>query len=47
VCDPENLKYEEAMTRVGSQRHRKKMYRVIIAFPKNSLRIAIRKKIWK
>jgi len=24
VCDPENLKNEEAMIRVGSQRHRKK-----------------------
>ena len=24
VCDLENLKYEEAMTRVGSQRHIKK-----------------------
>jgi len=24
VCDKENLKNEEAMTRVGSQRHRKK-----------------------
>ena len=24
VCDLENLKNEEAMTRVGSQRHRKK-----------------------
>jgi hypothetical protein len=24
VCDPENLKNEEAMTRVGSQRHIKK-----------------------
>ena len=24
VCDLENLKYEEAMTRVGSQRHRGK-----------------------
>ena len=24
VCDLENLKYEEAMTRVGSQRHSKK-----------------------
>ena len=23
VCDPENLKNEEAMTRVGSQRHKK------------------------
>jgi len=26
VCDLENLKNEEAMTRVGSQRHRKKNY---------------------
>ena len=26
VCDLENLKNEEAMTRVGSQRHRKKKY---------------------
>jgi len=25
VCDLENLKSEEAMTRIGSQRHRKKM----------------------
>jgi len=25
VCDLENLKNEEAMTRVGSQRHRKKI----------------------
>jgi hypothetical protein len=25
VCDLENLKNEEAMTRVGSQRHRKKV----------------------
>jgi hypothetical protein len=24
VCDLENLKNEEAMTRVGSQRHRKR-----------------------
>jgi len=24
VCDPENLKHEEAMTLVGLQRHRKK-----------------------
>jgi len=26
VCDLENLKTEEAVTRVGSQRHRKKKY---------------------
>jgi len=26
VCDLENLKNEETMTRVGSQRHRKKEY---------------------
>jgi hypothetical protein len=26
VCDLENLKNEEAMTRVGSQRHRRKTY---------------------
>ena len=26
VCDRENLKNEEAMTRVGSQRHSKKIY---------------------
>jgi len=26
LCDPENLKNEEAMTRDGSQRHRKKIY---------------------
>ena len=26
VCDLENLKNEEAMTRVGSQRHRKKKF---------------------
>ena len=26
VCDLENLKNEEAMTRVGSQRHSKKKY---------------------
>ena len=26
VCDLENLKNEEAMTRVGSQRHRKKTH---------------------
>ena len=26
VCDLENLKNEEAMTRVGSQHHRKKKY---------------------
>jgi len=26
VCDLENLVNEEAMTRVGSQRHRRKMY---------------------
>jgi len=27
VCDLENLKTEEAMTRVGSQRHRKKKHK--------------------
>ena len=27
VCDLENLKKEEAMTRVGSQRHSKKKYK--------------------
>jgi len=27
VCDLENLKNEETMTRVGSQRHRKKKYK--------------------
>jgi len=26
VCDLENLKNEEAMTRVGSQRHKKNIY---------------------
>jgi hypothetical protein len=26
VCDLENLKNEETMTRVGSQRHKKKSY---------------------
>jgi len=30
VCDLENLKNEEAMTRVGSQRHRKK--KVVLLF---------------
>ena len=30
VCDLENLKNEEAMTRVGSQRHRKKIIIIII-----------------
>ena len=30
VCDPENLKDEEAMTRVGSQRHNKKKLQVCI-----------------
>ena len=29
VCDLENLKNEEAMTRVGSQRHRKKVYSTV------------------
>jgi len=29
VCDLENLKNEEAMTRVGSQRHRKKQINII------------------
>jgi len=29
VCDLENLKNEEAMTRVGSQRHRKKGHLLI------------------
>jgi hypothetical protein len=29
MCDLENLKNEEAMTRVGSQRHKKKMKRII------------------
>ena len=28
VCDLENLKNEEAMTRVGSQRHRKKTHNI-------------------
>ena len=28
VCDLENLKDEEAMIRVGSQRHKKKLYLV-------------------
>jgi hypothetical protein len=27
VCDLENLKNEEAMTRIGSQRHRKKNHK--------------------
>ena len=26
VCDLENLKNEEAMTRIGSQRHKKKIF---------------------
>jgi hypothetical protein len=30
VCDLENLKNEEAMTRVGSQQHRKKRGRVYL-----------------
>jgi len=30
VCDLENLKNEEAMTRVGSQRHSKKIYLITI-----------------
>jgi len=30
VCDQENLKNEEAMTRVGSQHHRKKVIIIII-----------------
>ena len=30
VCDLENLKDEEAMTRVGSQRHSKKKIRIYI-----------------
>ena len=30
VCDLENLKNEEAMTRVGSQRHQKKIFFDII-----------------
>jgi hypothetical protein len=30
VCDLENLKNEEAMNRVGSQRHRKKRYAIIL-----------------
>ena len=30
VCDLENLKNEEAMTRVGSQRHRKKYIYIYI-----------------
>ena len=30
VCDLENLKNEEAMTRVGSQRHRKKIVVCIV-----------------
>jgi len=34
VCDLENLKNEEAMTRVGSQRHRKKIF-----VPKISLHV--------
>jgi hypothetical protein len=30
VCDLENLKNEEAMTRVGSQRHKKKANKVVL-----------------
>ena len=29
VCDLENLKNEEAMTRVGSQRHKKKSEKMV------------------
>jgi hypothetical protein len=32
VCDLENLKNEEAMTRVGSQRHKKKIGTITICF---------------
>jgi hypothetical protein len=33
VCDLENLKNEEAMTRVGSQRHRKKKNKRVLLLP--------------
>jgi len=36
VCNLENLKHEEAMTRVGSQRHRKKeLTMILVLFVKN------------
>ena len=38
VCDLENLKNEEAMTRVGSQCHRKKSCILLIAFIINAVR---------
>ena len=40
VCDLENLKNEEAMTRVGSQRHRKK---IIIYTPGEGIHSLLRR----
>jgi len=39
VCDLENLKNEEAMTRVGSQRHSKKINKYTMQGHKNSAKI--------
>jgi hypothetical protein len=44
VCDLENLVNEEAIARVGLQRHMKK---IIVCITEASSRNAIRKKIWK
>jgi len=41
VCDLENLKNEEAMTRVGSQRHRKKKVNAIGLSPGSSTHLHI------
>ena len=37
VCDLENLKNEEAMTRVGSQRHKKKILELHVFYIKGKI----------
>jgi len=46
VCDLENLKNEEAMTRVGSQRHRKKKPLRPRSRPANTRRCVVWSRFW-